>query len=785
MKQIFMTCLVTALAAQAMAQAPTVTTDTRFARGATVAYGRATFKYNGSPITKRGFCWSADSKEPTIDDNVSKKILTNNGQIFCMTDLQPATKYYARAYAVAADGSVGYGNVIKIVTLPKGTITWQYDNGGDAAANERINAAVGSCVDYWNNHTSITGLNLNVHYGADTPTADCSYGGWMRVGPNSSYQRTGTIIHEALHAIGVGTHTVWNGSGTPLRGGNGTGQWLGDRATDLIHFWDDNNTTIVNGDQTHIWPYGINGAHEDNGTEVLYTITSLLAQAVGEDGLPATGAHSFGTPYYSFDQEDNVKYYIKSESETYGLYNSFLVEDANHNLKWKTMTSAEAEKNDAAAWYVTFTPDNQYYQLRNAATGYYITYSATGVNGIKTVSRTTPTDAENFQLMRSRIDIKTSSGTVVTPQRGYWVIHPDNGTQTPPCLAGYSGGSVTTQKLDLSDNKQAQRWLILTKEEASRLDNSALIVAKDEFNKNKSLIESWMNTPHKEVVAGADATMNATLSDLSSKCNASTTPSDVQGYATELLTSGKTYLSQVQIADKDQLFDLTPLMKNPSFEGATTGWFIGTGGTHNYGEIEFYQKVVVAYQIVKSMPKGTYKVKVQGFQRPGSYTDVYSDYANGTDKVAVNLYVNEKSYGSTLLKNIMAERSKTSYNGGDKAMTDGTYIPNNMASAAAHFAKGDYDNELTVYIPTDGNVTINLRGANGDASYWTCFDNFRLYYLGAATLDDITATPVVVEANKEPQSTAVYTIDGRATGKTLQELPAGIYIQNNKKIVKH
>lgn len=784
MKQIIMTCLATALATQAMAQAPIVTTDTRFARGATVAYGRATFKYNGSPITKRGFCWSADNKDPTVDDNVSKKILTNNGQIYCLTDLQPATKYYARAYAVASDGSVGYGNVIKIVTLPKGTITWQYDNGADAAANERINAAVGSCVEYWNNHTSIAGLNLNVHYGADTPTADCSYGGWMRVGPNSSYQRTGTIMHEALHAIGVGTHTVWNGSGTPLRAGNGTGQWLGDRATELVRFWDDNNTTIVNGDQTHIWPYGINGAHEDNGTEVLYTITSLLAQAVGEDGLPATGVHSFGTPYYSFDQEDDVKYYIKSESETYGLYNSFLVEDASHNLKWKTMTAAEAEKNDAAAWYVTFTPDNQYYQLRNAATGYYVTYSTTGVNGIKTVSRSKPTNAENFHLMRSRIDVKTSAGTVVTPQRGYWVIHPDNGSQTPPCLAGYSNGSVTTQLLDLNDNKQVQRWLILTKEEASTLDNSALIVAKDEFNKNKSIVESWMNTPHKEVVAGADATMKATLSDLESKCNASTNSSDVQDYATELLTAGKTYLSRVQIADKDQLFDITPLMKNASFDNATTGWFIGTGGTHNYGEIEFYQKVVIAYQTVKSMPKGTYRVKVQGFQRPGSYTDVYNDYANGTDKVAVSLYVNDKSYGSTLLKNIMAERSTTSYNGGDKAMADGTYVPNDMAAAAAHFAKGDYDNELTVYIPMDGNLIINLRGANGNTSYWTCFDNFRLYYLGAATLDDITATPIVIEANKKSQSTTVYTIDGRATGKTLQELPAGIYIQNNKKILK-
>lgn len=784
MKKQIITCLASALAVQAMAQAPTVTTDTRFARGATVAYGRGTFKYNGSPISKRGFCWSSETKEPTVNDNVSSKVISNNGAIYCLENLQPATVYYARAYATASDGSTGYGDVIKIVTLPKGTIAWNYDNGADADANTRINNAVSSCVDYWNNHTSISGLTLSVHYGASTPTADCSYGGWMRVGPNASYQRTGTIMHEALHAIGVGTVDMWNGSNSPLRGGSGTGQWLGDRATELIRFWDNNATATVNGDGTHIWPYGINGAHEDNGSEALYIGTSLLAQAVGEDGLPATGSMGCGTPYYSFNQEDNVKYYIKSESETYGLYSSFLVEDASHNLKWKTMTAAEAEANDAAAWYVTFTPGNQYYQLRNAATGYYVTYSATGVNGIKTVSRTAPTSAENFQLMRSRIDVKTSAGTVVTPQRGYWVIHPESGTTTPACLAGYSSGSVTTQSLDLADNKQAQRWLILTKDEASAMDNTAAIVAKDDFNNNKKTVESWLNTPHRELTAGADATLTASIAELSAKVDASTVPSEIQGYAADLLAAGKDFLPQVVVADLTQPFDLTSLMKNPDFNSSKAGWVLASGAAYNYGEVEFYQTAVSVSQTIKKMPKGTYTLKAQGFQRPGSYTDAYNDYTAGKDNAVVSIWLNQNTYGKTLIKNIMAERSKTSYHSADKAMADGTYVPNDMASAAAHFAKGEYDNELTAYIPTTGDLSVIMRGANGGSSYWTCLDNFRLYYLGGATIDDITAAPIVKEKAAEQANGMIYTIDGRAAGKTLQLLPAGIYIQNHKKIQK-
>ena len=42
----------------------------------------------------------------------------------------------------------------------------------------------------------------------------------------------------------------------------------------------------MTGDNTHMWPYGINGAHEDTGSEVLYIGNGLITQALGEDGLP-------------------------------------------------------------------------------------------------------------------------------------------------------------------------------------------------------------------------------------------------------------------------------------------------------------------------------------------------------------------------------------------------------------------------------------------------------------------------------------------------------------------
>ena len=347
--------LATLLAQQAMAQTPTVVTDTRFARGATMAFGRikSTNANGGAAIQKRGFCL-AEHNNPTIDDVTNTATLTNNGIIYYFKDLKPATKYYMRAYATNKDGVTGYGDVIKFYTIPKGTIQLTMRSGGDQATYNRIKEAAETAVNWWNNLTEMKGFGPNVGYESGTPTADCSYGGWIRVGPNSSYQRCGTIMHEMLHGIGVipWADTEW--SRHNLRSGvngdgYGTGYWLGDRVTEVLTFWD-NKVQKLNGDYQHLWPYGINGASEDNGSDLLYIGNSLVCQALGEDGLQHTYS-LFAEPYYALNQEDTIKYYIKNEAADRGLNTSFLKPNATGALKWTAMTSAEAALNDSrAAW---------------------------------------------------------------------------------------------------------------------------------------------------------------------------------------------------------------------------------------------------------------------------------------------------------------------------------------------------------------------------------------------------------------------------------------------------
>ena len=442
---------------------PTVETDMRFARGATMAFGRIK-SIDGEDVAEQGFCW-ATHPEPVYDDNHTTEHLDNNGFIYWLKDLEPATMYYMRAYAMTGTGKVGYGETIKFSTVPKGKLTYSYNNGGDAAANKRVNDAATNACNIFNDLTSIV-KHFNIGYSSGTPTADCYYDDtpWMNMGANASYQRTGTIMHEMQHGLGVIPYTTqWNKNilRESLDGsGRGTGHWLGDRVSAFLDFWDNTTGSRLNGDYQHLWPYGVNGAHEDNGTNELYFANAMIGQALGEDGLEHR-YNTFAEPCYLFEQEDDVKYYLTNEAADRGRYTSYLVPNASDKLQWQELSATEAAQNDSAAWYITFTPANQYYQLRNAATGQYLTYSG----GFKTMSRTELTSNDNFHLMKGRVNV--GSGT--TAKRGYWLIHP-SGNWEPPCIAANPNGAVISSTFNIANTATRQRWIILTADELPTYD---------------------------------------------------------------------------------------------------------------------------------------------------------------------------------------------------------------------------------------------------------------------------------------------------------------------------
>jgi hypothetical protein len=468
---------------------PSVTTNPNFARGATMFFGRSSINANAQSIKEQGFCWSTNP-EPTIFDNRTSNFLSNNGNIYYIENLTPSTVYYVRAYALTKENAVGYGDVLKVITIPKGTINYTLSSNVTGDNRTRIDKAMRSAVDYLNNLTSIQGHSLSVNFGSETPTAEASYGGWMRFGPNASYQQTGTALHEIAHTIGVGTHSLWSGPSSPLRATGSSGAWLGDRTTKLLQFLDNDPASYLRGDATHMWPYGVNGAQEDNGTKFLYVANALIVQALGEDGLPPT--NGFATPAYTLKLQDDTKYYIKSEDEQTGLLTSFVVQDQNGNLVNRALSPNEVVMNDYAAWQLDFNPNNSYYTIKNVATGRYFTFSNTGNNGIGTIGKSSPGTNEFFQLIQSRVD--ATYKTITT--RGYWIVHPEKNT-TPPSFTASNSTSTSTSNFNLSNTSTKQRWLLLSEKD---LENFGLIssIGANDWDSNNS-DKSWIYVKDKVI----------------------------------------------------------------------------------------------------------------------------------------------------------------------------------------------------------------------------------------------------------------------------------------------
>jgi len=99
------------------------------------------------------------------------------------------------------------------------------------------------------------------------------------------------------------------------------------------------------------------------------------------------------------------------------------------------------------------------------------------------------------------------------------------------------------------------------------------------------------------------------------------------------------------------------------------------------------------YQELTGIKNGKYLLKAQAFKNGSGVTSLYAN----DEKVEVKVL---------------------------NANGEGTAA--SMAGASAAFSKGQYQNELEVYV-TDGNLTIGIENAS---SNWACFDNFELYYCG-------------------------------------------------------
>ena len=442
--------------------APAVKTHPEVIYGCKAAVGRLTV--SGSNLLESGFCWSTEP-EPTVLDNRSSFYYEFNGKVFLMSDLQPSTTYYVRAYAISKKYAVGYGKVVRIITLPEAHVTYKYNMAApDEATNERIDNACKTAVDYLNTWTSISGFNPSVNYDAGEDGAHGSYGGWITLGPGFT-QNPGTVMHEMGHGIGVGQHWRYTSWDSPL---HPTMYWTGERANRVFKFFENrpdeynadgtlaHSHSIADGDRVHVC-YGLSGVT----APIDLLRQAAFYQGMYEDGMPAVGDGA--APFYAFECEDSTKYYLTNEKNKPGV--SYLMSTDAGRVSYKTNTVESPTDDDAYAWYIRFDPMTAMYHLRNVKTDRYITFNG---SSFATKSTTSLTRSEDLQLMPARQLMTFQSDEEKLTIKPYWIAR-GNRVEDPEVLTSSSGVSVTASKLNFYDTATNQHWAILTAEQVQQI----------------------------------------------------------------------------------------------------------------------------------------------------------------------------------------------------------------------------------------------------------------------------------------------------------------------------
>lgn len=455
--------------------APAVTETNHYvATGATQALMRATIV--GDNIMEQGVCWSTEHN-PTVLDNRATKSFSLRGTIFHVKGLEPTTVYYLRPYVINKTYTVAYGDEVKIVTHPMGNSTWSWDEAGpDEATNNRCRTAIKETIDYFNEWTGIMGFHLSGHYmpgaGAGSGTADCSYGGYMRISQNQGNQAIGTVLHEAGHGVGVGTQTRWSDTNVH------SWIWYGRETNDVYHFLEnvyDNSDYVFVGDGTHGWGQNatydwlVNGSSTDRHLELQYIGGMCILHGLFIDGLDPTSDGWWYTTHngiagYTYNFDDTKKYYLMCKDADRGLGTGLLYQRSNTAAAWKTVFDGNPVE-DNAAWYMEYDAKTGYYSFKNAESGRYLTHANSTIG---LTSKTSPTTTERFQLMPDRTDVTFDLDETKMTTHGYWFTwtESDFKSMTANAFTTINGyGNIVQATFDYSSNATKQMWIILSEDE--------------------------------------------------------------------------------------------------------------------------------------------------------------------------------------------------------------------------------------------------------------------------------------------------------------------------------
>ncbi len=147
----------------------------------------------------------------------------------------------------------------------------------EADAYAKIELAMDSAVWFYNMYTTIT-KKLTVEYDTSVGTADGSSNGNIRFGKNRQYMKGCTAMHEISHTVGVGTIRQW----AKLISNK---IYTGASAIKKLREIDGDPKAVLNGDNQHFWPYGLNYDYEVKSKNDLIN-HCLIVNAMQRDFYP-------------------------------------------------------------------------------------------------------------------------------------------------------------------------------------------------------------------------------------------------------------------------------------------------------------------------------------------------------------------------------------------------------------------------------------------------------------------------------------------------------------------
>ena len=280
---------------------------------------------------------------------------------------------------------------------------------------------------------------------------------------------------------------------------------------------------------------------------------------------------------------------------------------------------------------------------------------------------------------------------------------------------------------------------------------------------------------------------------------------DVTNYISTLFTKDILDAKNAASATVENPVDITAVISNSTYDwsaaGGSSAYWTNTGkaphGWNTNGHKEDGGTFVVAEvwdgtfthtQQISGLIPGYYALQVNAFQR-GAGNNEHSKQAaeESGEPLTASLFAGEGN--SIPVASVFSEVDKydeifANENGIIPGATieggkfNGKVVPNSMTEATNAFNAGLYVNVLQFEVKEGQSVVeFGLSKEVMQGNDWVIFGNWNLKYYGTKNPNTPTA---ITDVNAAPAAKAIYDLTGRKVSKAVK----GIYVINNKKVVK-